>query len=229
MLVGKHYSLTPEGSKDSLLEIQNRLSIERAKKGDFSRLVWIPQGLQVEDDRQSELIDRLRLDPALTEGSDLLETTFEDLKTVIHDQLKRSGRPEPEEVKPTGYPSVYLVYDRPDSEAASLWADQLYDQHFDVLLTDFDGTPEAVREYHNKNLRNCDGILIFFGSTSQSWVHGRWDEIKNAGRAKPASSVGIVVTAPGKARLHINGPMLLQQVEGFSADLLQKFAVGLKH
>jgi hypothetical protein len=43
-MIGRNYSLVPEGGEESLLEIQNELAIERAKTGSFSRLVWIPPG-----------------------------------------------------------------------------------------------------------------------------------------------------------------------------------------
>ena len=45
-LVGKHYSLTPEGSMASLVELQNELAIERGERGGFARLVWIPPGFR---------------------------------------------------------------------------------------------------------------------------------------------------------------------------------------
>jgi hypothetical protein len=62
-MVGNTYSLVPEGGVDSLIRIQNELAIERAAKGAFSRLVWIPPGLQVPDERQRQLIERLQNDP----------------------------------------------------------------------------------------------------------------------------------------------------------------------
>ena len=43
-LIGKNFSLVPEGGLQSLLEIQNELAIERSGKADFSRLLWIPPG-----------------------------------------------------------------------------------------------------------------------------------------------------------------------------------------
>jgi hypothetical protein len=92
ILVGKNHSSVPEGGADSLLEIQNELAIERGKQGNFSRLLWIPPGLQVEDERQVKLIERLRMDPRLMEGADLLETFLEDLRTVIHAKTLRHPR-----------------------------------------------------------------------------------------------------------------------------------------
>ena len=62
-LIGKSYGIVPEGTDRSLVELQNELAIEREEKGDFSRLVWIPPGLEVEDNRQKQFIESLRSDP----------------------------------------------------------------------------------------------------------------------------------------------------------------------
>ncbi|MGH9176481.1 MAG: TIR domain-containing protein, partial [Vicinamibacterales bacterium] len=43
-MIGRFYSLVPEGGVLSLVEMQNELAIERADQGSFSRLVWIPPG-----------------------------------------------------------------------------------------------------------------------------------------------------------------------------------------
>src|SRR5262249_44368513 len=51
-LIGKSYSVVPEGCAESLVEIQNELAIERGAAGGFSRLLWIPSGLDVQDPRQ---------------------------------------------------------------------------------------------------------------------------------------------------------------------------------
>src|SRR5580698_1457923 len=75
-LVGRNYGFVPEGSSVSLLEIQNELAIERGKQGEFVRLLWIPAGQQVEDDRQARVIDQFRMDPRMQIGADLLETFF---------------------------------------------------------------------------------------------------------------------------------------------------------
>lgn len=88
-LVGKFYGVVPEGGSESLLEMQHELAVERAAAGGFSRLVWIAPGLQVTDDRQRAVIERLRLDPRCSENADLLETYLEDLRTVIQHELSR--------------------------------------------------------------------------------------------------------------------------------------------
>ena len=92
-LVGKTYSFVPEGSSQSLLEIQNEMAIERGDHGHFSRLLWIPPGLQVEDQRQRTVVEQLRMDPRIQHGADLLETPLEDLRTVVQDRLAQPAAP----------------------------------------------------------------------------------------------------------------------------------------
>ena len=93
-LIGQRFSLTPEGSANSLAEIQNERAIERGEQGDFTRLVWIPPGVPPADPRQQHLIDRLRSDPRMGERADLLEIPLEDLRTVIQSTLERIRSPK---------------------------------------------------------------------------------------------------------------------------------------
>ncbi len=88
--IGERYGLIPEGSEKSLTEIQNELAIERARQGGFVRLLWIPPGEKFQDERQAALVDRMRTSPRMQSVSDLLETHFEDLLTVIYERLKKS-------------------------------------------------------------------------------------------------------------------------------------------
>jgi hypothetical protein len=242
-LVGKNHSFVPEGGADSLMEIQNELTIERGKKGNFSRLLWIPPGLQVEDERQIKLIERLRMDPRMMEGADLLETFLEDLRTVIHTKLKRAptAPPPPAPVLKSGEPAIetaahrrlYVMHDQRDTEAVSALVDHLFND-FEVLQPVFEGDEAEIREYHDENLRTCDGVLIFYGTTNEVWVRRKMREVQKApgyGRTKPAPVVGVIVSAPKspeKDRFRTHDAMVLPQLDGVSPDALQPFVATLK-
>lgn len=243
LLVGRNYGAVPEGCKDSLLEIQNELAMKRGKKGKFSRLLWIPPGLETGDERQTQFIERLRLDPAMMEGADLLETFFEDLRTVIQEKLK--SPPPPAHVREAQIPapvaqaagaphkSLYVIHDQRDSEAASAWVGHLFG-HFEVLQSVFEGDEAEIREYHNENLRDCDGVLIFYGSTNECWLRRKLREVQKApgyGRAKPAPVVGILMApprSPEKERFRTHEAIVLPQFEGLAEDALQPFIASLK-
>src|SRR5260370_2171016 len=131
-LMGKNCGLGPEGSVESVLEIKNELAIEGHAQGEFARLLWIPPGLQVDDDRQRKVIERLRMDPRTMNGADLLETFLEDLKTVIHDRLRRAEKPQlPAQISVAGGKNlcrVYLIFDHRDFELTFPWADFLFER-----------------------------------------------------------------------------------------------------
>src|SRR3989441_6922136 len=172
-LVGRHLSLVPEGGRESLIAVQNELAIERASKGDFSRLVWIRAGLQIEDERQRKLIEQLRMNPRMDMRADLIETTLEALRTVIRDRLRSAPKtmPEPDAAaKPAAQlADLYLIYDQRDQDVIQPWQQFFFQQGLEVLHPYFEGSETEVRESHEENLCNCDAVLIHYGAAGESW------------------------------------------------------------
>lgn len=237
-LVGSTYSLVPEGCMESLLEIQNELAIERGKKGSFSRLFWIPPNLQVEDERQRKVIERLRMDPHILDGADLLETFLEDLRTMIHSRLRRPPGPTQEpsvSMDDRGnLARVYVIYDQQDADVASPWVDFLFEQNFEVIRPVFEGDEAEIRDYHEENLRTCDGALIFYGSANECWLRRKLRELQKSpgyGRTKPTPVIGISLLPPrtsDKERFRTHEAIVIPQFDGFSADPLREFICGLQ-
>lgn len=234
-LVGKRYSFVPEASAESLLEIQNELAIERGERGDgFSRLLWIPPGLQIEDERQRRVVEQLRLDPRIQESADLLETSLEDLRTVIQDRLRQSQKPAVTAAAGQSLIQLYLIYDQSDSHEASPWGDFLFEQGFEVIHPVFEGDEAEVREYHEENLRSCDGALILYGTASECWLRRKLRELQKSagyGRTKASPVIGIALIPPKtaeKERFRTHEAIIIPQVAGFSPDSLQPFISRLK-
>ena len=239
-LIGKNYGLVPEGSDLSLTEIQNELAIERGKRGGFMRLLWVPSGIQIEDERQAKVVDELRKEPVLQGEADLLETFFEDLRTVIYDRLKEvpplqsAAKKNEEPVNQNGLRQIYLIYDQRDAAAASLYADTLFDQGFEVLHPTIHGDEAEVRLCHEENLRICDGVLIFFGSTNEAWVRRKLREIQKSvgyGRTGPLPEIAISCLSPmtdEKQRFRIHNTPVINHMNEFSADLLIPFVSRLR-
>jgi hypothetical protein len=246
-LVGKTYSTVPEGGVGSIIEIQNEIAIERAGKGGrFARLVWIPPGLQTEDERQRKVLDGLRLDPRIQLGADLLETPLEDLRTLIDAWLKsadtpaRKGPAAADAIDPAIEPAagspqqqLYLIYDQRDAAAIAPFADFLFND-FEVLHPVFEGDEAEIREYHAENLCSCSGVLIFFGAANECWLRRKLREIQKSagyGRSKAKPVVGICAIAPRtveKERFRTHQAMLVPQWDGLSPDGLQPFVARLK-
>ncbi len=237
-VVGKNYSLVPEGDTQSLVEIQYQLASARARENDYCRLVWIPPGLQVEIEKQRAVIDQLRMDPTARDGSDLLETSIEDFKTVYHNRLKRIQKPAPQETgqvaEEASLAQLYLIYDQRDNAEVSPWLDFFFQQGFEVMRPVFEGDEAELRDYHEDNLRNCDGALILHGRANEVWLRRKIREVQKSpgfGRTKPKPTIGIALLPPKtveKESFQTREAMLIRQMDGFSADLLAPFISGLK-
>jgi hypothetical protein len=232
-LVGKIYSFVPEASSESLLEIQNDLAIERGDQGGFARLLWIPPGLQVTDERQRYVIEQLRMDPRIQKGADLLETSLEDFRTVIHERLSQAATTEVTSSRKAApaknIVQLYLIYDQRDTDVASPWADFLFEKEIEVIHPVFEGDEAEIREYHEENLRNCDAALILYGTASECWLRRKLRELQKSagyGRTKPVPIVAISLippAAPEKERFRTHEAMLIPQLNGFSVEPLQPF------
>jgi hypothetical protein len=241
-LIGKRYSLMPEGALASLVEIQNELAIERGQQGGFTRLVWIPKDLQIEDTRQQQVVARLRADPRMDQGSDLLESPFDSLRTVIQETLERARPPQPTEAatpSPAPAPSpglarVYLVHDERDTALVSPWTDFLFEQGLEVKPPCFKGDEAEVREYHEENLRVSDGVVIFYGAANELWLDRKFRELQKSagyGRTKPAPVVVVCLLSPKtpeKERFRTHEAIVVPQWDGLSPDLWQPIIARLK-
>ena len=86
-LVGRNYGLIPEGATESTMVIQNEMAIARAAAGDYPRLIWIPEKLDSEDERQLRFIEHLQTDTRIQQGADILQTPFEEFKAAVARRL----------------------------------------------------------------------------------------------------------------------------------------------
>jgi Domain of unknown function (DUF4062) len=240
-MVGKNYGVVPEDAVQSLVQIQNELAIERGKLGDFARLLWIPAGLKIENERQKAVVEQLRVDPRMTDNADLLETSLEDLRTVYQEKLQPRHSPERAHSAAMAVAgmvkSLYLMYDKRDAPAVAPYADYFFDRKFEVLHPEFQGDEAELREYHEENLRACDGAVIFYGSTNECWVRRKLREVQKSagfGRTKPPASTAVIVVSTAapiddewcsqpKTQFRTHEATLISQLEGFSTDPLQAF------
>ena len=239
-LVGRSYSMVPEGGTESLLELQHELAIERGARGQFSRIVWIPDGVSITDERQTRVVDRLKLDPRSEKSADLLETSFEDLLPVINEVLARSHEPETPSASPaaseTGAspPRLYVIHDQRDVELVAPWADALFEHGLEVLRPLFEGDEADIGEYHEDNLTSCDGVLIFYGAANELWLRRKLKELQKSagyGRRKPAPTVAICLVpprTPEKERFRTHDATVIPQWDGLSFEALRPFLSRLK-
>jgi len=236
-MVGRFYSLVPEGGVSSLIEMQHELATARAHDERFLRLIWMPGTQQVTDPRQIDVINQVKVDPRIQERADLLETSFEDLRTTVQDWLKREPKPAVKPAvaaAPSHVPQLYLMADQRDAELIHPWADALFDQQVEVIRPLFEGDEAEIREYHEENLTLCDGVLIFYGSGTELWLQRKLRELQKApgyGRTKPRPVVGVALIGartPEKERFRSHGVLVIPQWDGVALPDLQPFLTELK-
>jgi len=256
-LIGNSYGAVPEGTDRSLVELQNDLAIERQVEGDFSRLVWIPPGLEIEDDRQRRFVETLRSDPRAQEGADLLETPLEDLNTQIHHIMAAASddevevevqerhvpveiqkRHDPVELQerhdPVELERIYLICDARDAKNVIPVADYLFEQGCEVILSAFHGDEAEVRADHEENLRSADAVLIYYGAPNELWLRGKLRErqkIAGLGRTKPFKATAILIAPPNSQQdnwLRTHEARVIRQPDDFSTSLLDPFLADLR-
>lgn len=194
-LVGADYGMVPEAANHSMIELQHQLAVTHTQqRSDFIRIVWMPEGLKVEDPRQQAVVRSLHGDP------EFLQTGLEALKTHIHDRLNPPQRPvaSPKPASPDQL-RVYLIYDQRDQNAVSPLCHVLYDRGYEVLRPVFEEDEVAVREDHFASLAECDAVLIYYGSAGELWLKGKQRDLRKVAgyeRVRPMLAQAIYVTGP---------------------------------
>jgi hypothetical protein len=235
--IGRNYGLVPEGGTQSMIEMQHEMATLRASHSRFARLLWIPSGIKIEDGRQQKVVEKLRLDQRISEGADLLETYFEDLRTMMQDWLKKDRAPAPASPAAASAgapPKLYVIAEQRDMGTIGPWIDGLFEQHLEVIQPISEGDEADLREYNEENLVHCDGVLIFYGAGNELWLRRKLRELQKApgyGRTKPAPPVAICLVGthtPEKERFRTHEATVAPQWSGFSLESLQPFIALLK-
>lgn len=232
-MVGRNYGVIPEGAAMSVIELQNQLAEERALAGGLNQILWISPESRANDERQEQFLNRLHDNPRLIRGSDILETSLEDLKTVVHQILDPPKRHETRVAAGArdddSVTRVYLICDQRDQDCAGPLADFLFEQGFEVTLPIFEGDEAEVREDHEDNLRLADAVLVYYGAGNELWLRRKLREVQKSsglGRTKALRAKAIWVAAPitsQKQRLRTREAMVLSGTGAFSPQILEPF------
>ena len=99
----------------------------------------------------------------------LVNQTIEDLKTLALDRLNPVSKTAPGAVTAASA-WVYLMCDQLDRANVAPIQDFLFDQSLEVRLPLFEGDAEQIREEHYETLKECDGVLIFWGKAKEGWL-----------------------------------------------------------
>lgn len=197
-LIGNSYGEIPAGSERSIIDMQNGLAADTARRKketrqEFSRLIWIAQNLKNASDKQKAFIETIKRDTEAQEGAEILQNPLEDFKNIMREELleaqDRVGLDE------SAGKSIYLVHDRVDQPEVRQFKEVIEKSGFKVLEPAFEGDLLEVRKKHIENLRNFDGAIIFKGKVNDQWVRMKVLDLLKApgfGRQKPIVAKAIL-------------------------------------
>ncbi len=200
-LIGTNYGLIPEEEafKRSVVRVQFEVAAEFSTNANFTRIIWLPPGLKPKEPEQEKFIEYLRNDPQAQKGAEILETPLEELKTIIHEKL-RNGRQTHEETPiKDGPTTIYFIHDQSDKNFITPVKDYLFKKGYEVICSLFEGDETQLREDHQENLKQCDAVLIYYGSAKQNWLRFKQGDLRKApglGRSRPFLAKAIYVAPP---------------------------------
>jgi hypothetical protein len=233
-LIGENYGDIPRTETRSLVYLQNELAAERSLDSGFSRLIWMPIDLKTSDERQQKFIEYLQRDSKAQQGAEVLQTSVEELKTVIEDKLVGRKQSEPRPPANSGGPlHIYLICDQEDRPTVLPLKNYLYDQGYEPVLPAVEGDEAQIREVHKDNLLLCDACLIYYGAANASWLSSKLldlQKIAGYGRLKPMLAKCVYIGAKetdDKREFKTHDATVIKNFDAFSPGSLEPFLVQL--
>lgn len=202
---------------------QHKLAMIRGENDpEYSRLIWMPVGLNQQEDVNEKFLAYLQNDPAVQENAEILTgAKLEDLKTIIERKLNITWQQTSLDVKSK---RVYLYCDKKDKDVVAPLKTFLQKRNHEVLLSFSDsGAPVS----HAENIRMCDAILVVYGSFNT--MEYKLPELRriNVNRlTRPLLAHGIYVSGPEtdhKKTFTSDETLVMKSFGDFSEESLKPF------
>lgn len=206
-LLGQRYGVTPEDSSESIQALQVRLTANPSIGSTLQRLIWMPGGGEIPDERQRAFVLRVQEDPVLHHRAEVIEGNLNLLKKDLIRRLappeEKPKAPTPVASKKSGAPKLYLICDPKDESAIEGLEDYLFEQGLEVMLPAFDGDDADAAALHQDNLLTCDAVLVYYGAAPKAWVDIKLRELLKAtgyGRPAPIGVQSVYIAPPDDRR-----------------------------
>lgn len=218
-------------------EVVNR-QIDIARKVNKRMVFWIsPQALSSARDRQAELLKRIRTAQDMPPDFWTLEngTAREKIAKVLN-LLKPTSVPASAGRSAEAAPWMYLMCDpstREDWEFAErLQSDIRSEERIDVALPETRlESARAIREAHERLLRECDGVLLYRHAAPTEWL---WEYVPDVlfaerkfSRERPLRAKGFLLDQAQLLEGAPNVPVY-SRGEHFTLDVIDPFLQSLR-
>jgi len=174
-LVGNNYGLIPELPPDvpqhSIIELQNSWAARYRGKNNFESLIWIPDGVVPQDERQEKFLDYLLYSIEAQQHAEPWRSSFESFKQKVLGSLERLEKRMASAAIPTiPKKRIYLMCDKRDSDSIPAVSRFLHSQGFGVFVSPSVNGLGPATAHRDKCLKLCDATLIYYGTTDLEWV-----------------------------------------------------------
>lgn len=221
-LIGNSYSYIPSGAANSIAEIQNKLSksFSTQKNSTLKRLVWMPSDVSLANDQQQYFIERLKRDNDLNDSGGILQTSLEEFKNIIREELLISKQQKKilklltKQELQNEHPSVYVIYDKIDEDDAQPIKQIFEEAGYTILTPAFKGELMELRQAHINNLQKFDAAIIYQNKVNDKWVRIKLMDLIKApgfGRHKPIK---------GRILVSEKKPELGEEFENFNISII---------
>ena len=201
-LIGNSYGEIPDGSDRSIVDLENKLAVEKVKNNPsnrkLQRLIWINPHQESSSDQQKNFIENIQRDLSALEASEIFQIPLEDFKNTLREELFDSENATAlgSEIKADENKlNAYLIYDKLDQDEAIGVAKEMTKAGLNVFHSDFDQDVLSLRKTHLEKLRHLDIGVVFKGKVNDNWVRMKQLDLLKApglGRNKPILGKAIV-------------------------------------
>jgi hypothetical protein len=185
------YGAIPEGSntKKSLVEIQYEAAVQHSKRrpdGDFHCVVRKAATTTPAEPEQVQFFDRMEQDARQQPQVQLFtQRNFQDFVSFVEEKIVSQARKQEVILSVDGSDTkyVYFIYDKSDrNNTRTKELAMRFSSHYEMLYPVF---PESVDQakvvsHHEDQLMQCDGVIIYHGSSTDSWCHSILGEVRKA-------------------------------------------------
>jgi hypothetical protein len=156
---------------------------------------------------------------------------IEEFKRTVVERALRP--PEPPPTAPPAQVTIFVNADARDHDLAVAVRKALFELDADCYWIPETGSPGEIRVALEKNLRDCDGLVLVYGRTEFHWVQDQLRQARklNSQRNPPLSSMA-VVDGPPSEKPEISVTMrnlaVLACRDGLDHDELRRFVDQLR-
>ena len=197
-----------------IVEFQNKVAKNNAS---LQRLIWLPTDVRL-DKINAEKISVLRKDLELLKGAEFVEAPLELFKSLVYQKIEHISFQNVEKNK-----ALYLIYDNNENQDIKQIKAEIEKNKLGVLVVN--NLDEHPLVNHKNNLKNSNGIIIYYDGSNSNWIENILNDIIKAPKYrnnKQINSIGII----SKSKLSLKPELesyKLEKIDISNQDQLETF------